>query len=460
MDAKKLAEQRATTPDHSKVPGHKEMLHYGLGYLGIISVWTLIGTFLTFYYTDVAGISAAAVGTMMLVVRLLDGVTDIGMGTLIDRTKSKHGKARPWVLWTAIPLGITTVLVFSVPDISDSGKIIYAYVTYISLILAYTAISIALKTLLGLMTQVQQGRSVINIYSGVFTMIATLVITVSAQPVASAIGGRLGWTLLALMISVIIVATSFIAFRATTERVGNHRNRQKNSIPFLIAYKALFSNKYWVIITLYCVVAYTLNALLAGAGLYYAQYILGNTSYFSIIGLALFVPTIVGFFFISRIVKRFGKRNIALAVSFIGMFGPLVKLIETSSLPVFLVGTIIQGFGLLPVIMVLYAMINDTAEYGEWKSGVRTEGLINSAASFGMKVGAGLGGAIIGWLLAFGGYVGASPAQSAMAIDMIIVLNIYLPLLLAILQTILLWMYRLDQQYTTIVLELKRRKGE
>ncbi|KKK38663.1 sugar transporter [Mesobacillus campisalis] len=438
-------------------PGHKEMLSYGFGFFGVILVWTLVGTFLTFYYTDVAGISAGVVGTLMLVARLFDGVTDIGMGALVDRTKTRHGKARPWVMWMGIPLGVSTILLFSVPDLSSSGKIVYAYTTYILLILVYTMISIPYKTLLGLMTQDPNGRSMLNIYTGIFTMLSTLIITTLAQPVASAIGGKMGWSVVAGISALAIIIASFIAFASTKERVTS-AVRVNNYVPLKTGLTSLISNKYWLIITLYCVIAYTLNALLSGAGLYYATYILGNTGYFSLIGLVLFFPTMVGFFIMPKLLGKFGKRNLALAVSIIGIFGSLVKLIDPASLPLFLTGTIVQGFGLIPIIMFLYAMINDTAEYGEWKFGVRTEGLVNSAASFGMKVGAGLGGALIGWLLMFGGYVGGAEQQTELATTMILALGIYLPLLLSILQTVLMWMYKLDKHYPQILADLQLRR--
>ncbi|HSJ37695.1 MAG TPA: glycoside-pentoside-hexuronide (GPH):cation symporter [Planococcus sp. (in: firmicutes)] len=442
-----------------EVPSHKEMVSYGMGFFGVILVWTLVGTFLTFYYTDVAGISAGVVGTLMLAARLLDGVTDLGMGTLVDRTRSKHGKARPWILWMGIPLGVSVVLLFAVPDIGTTGKIVYASVTYILLILVYTAVSIPYKTLLGLMSQEPNKRSMLNIYTGIFTMLSTLLITILAQPVASAIGGTQGWTMVAGFCGLVIMLTSFFAFRSTTERAEVASvDRPQKDIPLKITLKALFTNKYWLIITGYCVTAYTLNALLAGAGLYYTTYVFGNANLFSLIGFLLFLPTIIGFFFMAKLVMKFGKRNIALFVSILGIFGPLVKMIDPYSLVVFSVGTVIQGFGLLPIIMFLYAMINDTVEYGEWKHGVRTAGLVNSAASFGMKMGAGLGGALIGWSLAFGGYVGSLDTQPAAAMTVILALNIHIPLFLAIVQMILMWMYKLDEKYPQILADLQERK--
>lgn len=447
-----------TTPLKEDAPNHKEMLGYGLGFFGIILVWTLKGTFLNFYYTDIAGISAGVVGTLMLVVRVFDGFADIGMGTLVDRTKTKHGKARPWVLWMGIPFGITTVLLFSVPDIGNTGKIVYAAITYTMLILVYTAISIPYKTLLGLMTQEPNKRSVINIYTGIFTMLSTLAITILAQPVASAIGGRVGWTTVAAFCGITIAVTSIIAFRSTKERVGISTVDQANKVvPLKTGLKALVTNKYWVIITIYCVIAYTLNTLLSGAGLYYTTYILGKASYFSLVGLILFLPTMIGFFIMPKLVKKYGKRNLALWVTMISILGPIVKMIDPANLTIFLTGTVIQGFGLIPIIMFLYAMINDTTDYGEWKSGVRTQGLVNSAASFGMKVGAGLGGALIGWLLSFGGYIGGAEEQTSSVRTMILALNIYIPFVFAVLQTVLLWMYNLDKQYPQILADLKQR---
>ncbi|MCD8510351.1 MAG: glycoside-pentoside-hexuronide (GPH):cation symporter [Bacillus sp. (in: Bacteria)] len=452
--------EHSGTPLHKQRPGHMEMLNYGLGFFGIILIWTMVGTFLTFYYTDMVGISAGVVGTLMLVARLLDGVTDIGMGSVVDRTKTKHGRARPWILWMAIPFAVSGVLLFSVPELTMTWTIVYAYVTYIFLILTYTAISIPYKTLLGLMTQDQKGRSLVNIYTGVFTMLSTILVMTLAEPIASAFGGKTGWSIVSIGIGVIILITCFTAFRSTKERVDVETlEKPKKVIPFKIEFKALMQNKYWVIITIYCVIAYTLNALLSGAGIFYATYIFGNSSYFSLFALTLFVPTIISFFFVGRLVGQFGKRNIALFVSLIAIFGSVIKLVDPYNLTLYLVGNVVQGFGLITIITFLYAMINDTTEYGEWKSGFRTAGLVNSAASFGMKVGTGIGGALIGWLLAYGGYIGTLDVQTDSAMTMIMVLNIHLPLILTVLQAVLLWMYKLDKQYPDILAELSARKG-
>ncbi|SEN39374.1 glycoside/pentoside/hexuronide:cation symporter, GPH family [Mesobacillus persicus] len=435
-------------------PGKSEMWSYGLGSFGIFSVWTLLGAFLTFYYTDVAGLAATSVGTLMLVARLFDGITDFGMGSLVDMTKSKHGKARPWLLWMSFPLGATTILLFSVPNISDSGKIIYAYATYLIFILLYTAVSIPYKTLLGVMTQDQNSRSQANVYAGIFIMTGTLVVMTLTQPLAAAIG----WTMLAVLYGLITVVALYVTFRKVKERSSSYANGQIEKVSAKQGFIALTKNKYWLIITVYCIAFYATTALTQGAALYYSQWVLGNLAYFPLYGLAVSLPMLLGMFFLTPLVKRFGKRNLAIFGSLLYIVAQLVKMTDPTSLTVFLTGSALAGIGAIPAIALLFAMINDTVEYGEYKSGVRTEGLVNSGASFGIKVGTGLGLALIGWLLGFGGYVGGAAEQSALSIQMILALNLYIPLGLAVLQLILMFLFKLDKEYPVVLAELQKRK--
>ncbi|NEY74165.1 MFS transporter [Bacillus mesophilus] len=430
------------------------MVAYGFGSFGVFSVWALIGAFLTYYYTDVAGIGAGVVGTLMLITRLFDGITDLGMGSIVDKTKSKHGKARPWLLWMSIPLAISTVLLFSVPDLSTNAKVIYAYVTYILFILFYTAVSIPYKTLLGVMTQDQNSRSISNIYTGIFIMVGTLIVMTLTQPLAASIG----WTGLATLFAVVTVAAILTTFKSVKERAVVSPSQQEKELTFFNSLGSLFKNKYWVIITCICIIFYATTALTQGAGLYYAQYVLGDIGYFPLIGLAIAGPMVIGMFFLGPIVRRFGKRNVVLFGSFLYIVGQIVKMIDPTNLTSFLIGTVLASLGAMPVLALLFAMINDTIEYGEYKTGLRTEGLVNSGASFGIKVGTGLGLALIGWLLAFGNYAPGADEQSALATQMIYALNIYVPLGLAIVQVILVYMFKLDKEYPEILAQLQKRK--
>lgn len=435
-------------------PGKKELWAYGMGSLGLFSIWTLIGSFLTYYYTDIVGIAAGVVGTMMLIARLFDGVTDIGMGVLVDRTKSKHGKARPWLLWMAIPLCVSAVLLYAVPDTSMTGKIVYAYITYLLFILVYTAVSIPYKTLLGMMTQHQHSRSLSNIYSSILNLSGILIVTALTQPIAA----RIGWAPIATIYGVVAIIAIYVTFRGVKERVAVAEDQDvKPTVG--VGTRALFKNKYWVIITLFCVTFYVLLALVQGAGLYYASWVLGNVDLFPLIGLALIGPIVIALFFISPLVARIGKRNAVMIGAVVLIVGQLVRLIDPTNLTTFLVGTVITGLGAMPTLALVFAMINDTVEYGEYKTGVRTFGLINSGASFGMKVGTGVGLALIGWLLALGGYDSEASAQSALSIKMIVTLNVYLPMALAVVMILLLVFFRLDKEYPRILAEIQSRKS-
>ncbi|WP_075981768.1 MFS transporter [Bacillus massilinigeriensis] len=452
-----IVEKDGKTTDEISVkrPGHQEMLSYGLGALGLFGIWTFTGTFLTYYYTDVVGVAAGIVGTLMVLVRFLDGFADVGMGVVVDRTRTKYGKTRPWILWMAIPIGVSNILLFTVPETSMLGKIVYLYITFIIFNLVFTALSIPFKTLLGMMTQDHYGRGVANIYSGFFNMIGTMLVFTLSQPLAE----RFGWTLIASVLSVVAIIFLLLTFRGTKER-ASASILQDEKIGVNKGVKALFQNKYWVIITLSCIVFYADISVVQSAGIYYATYILGNTNYFSLIGLALTIPMIIGLLFVAPLVKRMGKRNVALVGGVIAIIGQLVKLIDPSSLSIFLIGSVITGFGAMPLLGFILSMINDTIEYGEWRTGIRTEGLINSGASFGIKVGTGLGLALIGWLLAIGKYVGGAAEQTDAAISMILALNVYVPLILTAILLCLLTAYKLDKQYPNILAELLKRKNE
>jgi len=434
------------------------LIGYGIGDFGYCLVWILSSTFLTYYYTDTLGIAAATVGTLMLLTRVLDGISDIGMGIIIDRTKSRHGKARPWILRMILPLAISTVLLFAIPSsFSMTGKIVFASLTYVLMNLVYTAANIPYNTLLALITQNQYSRSLANIYRMCFAISASIIVSASTMPLIKAFGGgQSAWIKVAVLYSVIMVIILFIMFRSTKEIVATAETSEE-TVSLKMGVKSLFSNKYWIIMLVICVLTF-INSGLQGAGIYYAQYILGNSSYLGILSTASMLPILIGLLFIAPLIKKFGKRNVALYGGLIGIVGNCIKLIDPTNITVFTTGSVVSGFGGVPLMAVLYAMINDTVEYGEWKSGVRTEGLVNSAASFGIKVGTGLGTAMIGWMLQLGGYVGGSSIQSGSATSMILALNIYIPISIGIVSILFLWMYKLDRIYPEILEDLNTRK--
>lgn len=439
----------------------REKIGYGFGDLASNLVFTAMTTFLTYFYTDVAGVTAATVGTILLISRILDGVIDIGMGVVMDKTKSKHGKARPWLLWMAIPFAISAVLLFIMPDLGTTGKIIYIFITYNLVNIIYTSINIPYGALNSLITQDQYERSVLNIFRMLMAMIGAIVVSTVTTPIVEALGdGRQGWQYTFMIYGAIAAVLFFVTFRSTKERVKpSNAASGADKVPVKVGVKALFRNKYWAIMVLVMIVMFTSQGL-NGVSIYYAEYVLGDKDLVGTLTMVSFLPLLVGMAFLAPVIKRFGKRNAMLFGSVIGLIGTGIMMLGPESLNIIMIGSIVKGLGMAPVAASGFAMLADTIEYGEWKSGVRTEGLVYSAGSFGTKVGSGIGAGVLGWVLALGGYVGDQATQSAEAVSSIKALFIYIPFVLVVLQLILLLFYKLDKEYPAIMRELKARAGE
>ncbi|AEI39947.1 MFS transporter [Paenibacillus mucilaginosus] len=442
--------------DAAKV-GFKEKLGYGLGDLASGFIWTAASAFLTFFYTDVVGLSAAAVGTLLLVARVFDGFVDIGVGALIDRTKSRHGKARPWLLWLAVPFGIAGVLMFTAPDLGPTGALVYAYITYLIMNVIYSGINVPYGVLNSLITQDAYQRSVLNIFRMVMALVGAVLVTSLTMPLVAALGGgKTGWMSTFLIFGALSILLFLITFKTTTERVKPSVTQK--DIPLKRGVKALFRNKYWALMVGFGIVFFTLNAAGSAVNVYYAQYVLKDASLVGILNIAGLVPILIGLFLVAPIIKKYGKRNAAFGGIIVMILGSLVMLIDPASLSVILTATVIKAIGTVPIMGTFFAMLADTVEYGEWKTGMRTEGLVYSAGSFGTKAGSGIGAALTGWILAWGGYVGGQEVQSDTTIAALQFLFIYLPVILCAVGLVILWFYKLDQKYQQIIDDLNAIK--
>lgn len=419
---------------------------------------------ITFYYTDIVGVSAAIVGTILLITKVLDAVADIGMGVLVDRTKSKHGQARPWLLWMAIPTVVSCFLLFSVPDISPTGKIMYAIITNLFFYLAvYTPTSIPYNSLMALTTKSPYERSLIGIFRSGFGYLAGMIVAIGFLPIVNGMGGsRTEWTILATILGAVAAAGVFISFVSTKEKYNTTQlsedGSNRENIPVIKGLKLLFSNRYWVIMLCITAMANILFAIAGTSGMYFAKYIWNDVNLVSIMGAIGLIPVIIVFLASAPFIKRYGKRNTAIVGIVIGIVGALLRLIDPADITLGLIGSMLQSFGMIPLMVVGGALTTDTIDYGEWKFGERIVGLNASATSFGGKIGTGLGAAMIGWLLAFGGYQESSATQGLMAKQMIIALNIYIPIFVSAIILFLLMQFTLDKQFPTIMAELEQRR--
>jgi len=438
----------------------KERLAYGCGDFSSNIMYSAMAAFLMFYYTDYIGVSAAVVGSIMLFSRIFDGISDLIMGVIIDRTKSPFGKARIWILRLVIPYAIGTVLLFSVPaGWSEMAKYVYIFFSYnIAFTVLFTGINLPYATLTALMTQDQYERSVLSIFRMILATCGTLFIKTCTLPVVKFFGDNArAWTYTFVVFGALEIITFMITFLFTRERVNTSEDKRM-SVPISLGFKALVKNKYWFMATLNLVLIFIAQGVNGSSEVYYAKEVLGNGNLVGTFSVALQVTQIVCMFFIAGFVKKFGKRNVLMTGAAIMIVGYGIMGIGAESLPVLIAGCMLRGVGNAGISACMFAMVTDTIEYGEWKTGIRTEGLINSAASFGQKIGNGLSNVVMGAILAAGGYVGTAATQTASAISAIKVSYIYVPIVLTVAQIIVLAFYHLDKEYDTILENIKKRR--
>lgn len=434
---------------------------YGFGNLAANLLLTTANAFISYFYTDSIGLTAATVGIILLAGRIIDGIADIGMGIIVDKTKSKYGKARPWLLRLAVPYGVAIVLLFSAPSFGADGKVIYAVVTYILSMLVFTGINVPYNTLTGLQSQDQKEREALSSFRTAFGFLGALAVNMGTMPLVNALGGgKKGWFITAVIYGLAAIILYLICFKNSKEAGIDETAAeipQGQKVPLIEGVKGLLSNKYWVIVIAMVLIGNLVSGL-SGVNVYYAQYILGNPSLVGLIGLASFLPIIAGVIISGPIVVKFGKRNASIVGTIMSIVGCVIMMISPSNIGFLMAGLVIKGLGSAPMLIASFAMLGDTVEYGEWKNGTRFEGLTFSAESFGEKIGTGIGGVILGAMLSMGGYIGGKATQSAAALISIKAAFIYVPIVLYLIIIVLLFMYKLDSEYPKIIEELNKRK--
>lgn len=452
--------------DNSEKLSFTEKLGYGLGDTASNFYFQVFNIFLLYYYTDVFGLSAAAVGTMFLVTKLVDAASDPVMGLIADRTRSRWGKFRPYLLWAAIPYGVFGYAMFANPDLSDNGKLIYAYGTYTLMMLAYTAINVPYSALMGVISPSSVERTKVASFRFFCAFSAAWLVGTFVEPFKNILGDgdeALGFKLTMGIFAVISVVLFWLCFAATKERVQPVKEETDVKLDF----KAMLGNGPWI--ALFAAAVFTLMnvAIRNGSLLYYFKYYVGaddsilfwifsETAVFMSLGL---FAMLIGTTLTKTLCDHFEKRNLLITLTVLNAIAMAVFYVIPpdqywTMMVVNCLGALIIG----PTPPLVWAMYTDAADYGEWKSGRRTTGLVFSSLLFaqktGLAVGAGLAGVILGWF----GFV-ANEVQTDTAMAGIRFLFSILPALLALAGAVAIYFYRIDRKtMNTIEHDLKVRR--
>jgi len=429
----------------------KEKVGYSLGDTASHFVWDMVGFWLLFFYTDVYGISAAAAGTIMLVARFWDMAVDPIIGIVSDRTNTRWGKFRPYILFGAIPYAVLAILTFTTPDFGELGKILYAGATYVLLMTAYAAINLPYSALGAVMTDDTYERAGLNTYRFIAGFSGQFIVTGLALTLAEFFGHgdkARGFQYTVFMFAILSLIFFFITFKTTKERVQPPK-AQKNSLKEDL--KNLFANKAWRILAVVGIISFIMFAMQNAAIAYYFKYYLGretNVQLFNVLGT---VALIVALPLSKPLAKRFGNKNVFIGSSLIsGIFFMLIYLPGIHDITTIYVFNIIAKMAYAPAVPLLWTMIADSADYGEWTTGRRATGLYFSAAVFAQKAGWGIGAAIAGWILTISQFV-PNVTQNDTAITGIKLLVSVIPGVLYMSCALFMIFYKIDSKTTDLM---------
>ncbi|MCR9239967.1 MAG: MFS transporter [Rhodobiaceae bacterium] len=442
----------------TKKLGVRTYLGYGVGDAGVNFFFQSALTFLLVFYTDVFGISPAAAASVFLVARVVDAVTDPMMGVIADRTRTRWGKFRPYLIIGGVPLALIAVATFSVPDFDDTTKIVYAHITYILFGIAYTVVSIPYSGLTAVVTEDGQERTVLTSYRMAFAMVGGVCVSAATWPLVDFFGGgAIGFQItigIYGFVAVLLLAWTFGATKETLVSTSSKPPTLSESLGVLSGNKPL-----WLIIIAFWMgmMAFTIRS---SAIIFYFKYNLGREDLIAMFMLALGLGHLVGVIATPFISKRIGKKGTYFWGAVLGILsGVALYLTPYDALPTIFAISILGGFFFAFPTVMGWAMLPDTIEYAEWKRGARADGAIYAAASFFQKLAMAVGGALAGITLSVTGYV-ANEVQSAEALEGILLMVSLAPALAMSIGIFAIWFYQLDDEtHATIRAELDERRS-
>ncbi len=457
------------TNDNQKL-GVVEKIGYSLGDLAANLIFQTLMTFIAFFYTDVFKIPSGAASTIIFVGGMIGALANPVMGIIADRTNTRWGKYRPWLLWTAIPFGIIAILAFSTPNFSMNGKIAYAFITYVLLVIVYSANNLPYSALSGVITGSMKERNSLSAYRFVAVTVAQFIIQALLLPLVLYLGGgdqAIGFERVMLIFSITGMLCFIIAFLTTRERIVP-KPEQKSSLKQDLG--DLVKNKPWIAMLVATVFIFITLSLKGGTYVYYFKNYLSLNALASFIESMSFLPsfilegdvattafslfstggiifTLVGIGFSKTLADKYGKRNVfGIALFLATVFVFVFVFFPPQAVVAVFVSQMLHGFFYGITTPLLWAMIADVADYSEWKNNRRATAIIFSAMVFGLKAGLAVGGSLVAGLLGTFGYNEALSVQSPEAVNGIKLLVSVIPAVTFMVSIACLFFYEIDKK--------------
>ena len=452
--------EKVTIPLEDRI-SLKEKIGYSLGDAASNFYWKTFEFYVVFFYTDVFGISAAAVGTMMLITRFADAVADPVMGSIADRTKSRWGHFRPYLLWGALPFAAAGVLTFSTPNLGGGAKLIYAYVTYSLLMFIYTAVNIPYSALMGVLTPNSLERTSISSIRFIGAFTAGMLVQYCTLPLVKFLGhgsDTRGWQMTMVVYGICAIILLLLCFATTKERVAPP---VKQNPDIMRDVENLFGSKPWIVLVGVLLLTLAAFAVKGSVTAYYFKYFVHREDLIGLFLLANGFAFIVAVSLTSYLNKFFGKKPLFMfALGAGGLIVMLFSLAKPEDIWLMFGLQIFSSFVIGFNSPLVWAMFADTADHAEWRTGRRNTGLVFASAIFATKIGFAIGAWMLGLILAFFGYA-ANVAQTSRSIHGIILSMSWIPGVMLVMAAAMMVLYPLsDPLMVKIEAELKQRRGE
>lgn len=434
---------------------------YGSGDMASNCGYALISSFMLLYLTTAVGLNSLVIGNLMMASKLLDGVSDIFFGGLMDKTKSKMGQARPWMLFGQIGVSASLFLVFAIPSMSETMQYVYFFVFYTAFnAIFYTANSIAYSSLAAKITKNGQERVQLGSIRFIFATFTTLVISYNVMGLVERFGGGAkGWRTVAFLFAVIALVINTFSVLMVKEVPDDDANAEQNQalteqskpasekVSFGQSLKLLLKNPYYILILGLYLVNYIYSGITQGVGIFFMTYYMGDPTLLGTFSLVSLVPVMLILMVTPVLVKKFGTmrkmnlyaRIVTILMGILFLIGALNK-----NLPVMLISAFFRNMAGGPLTGTLNALVAETSDYTYRTQKVRIDGVMFSCSSIGVKLGGGIGSAVVGWLLALGGFDGTVDIQPASAVNMIFFMYAVIPIVFGLIMALLIYLLKVE----------------